>query len=53
MRRPSKDGSWWPAWAEWLAGHSAGEQASPPAMGAPEKGYAPLTDAPGTYVFQR
>ena len=49
---PTQEGSWWPAWAEWLAVHSAGGRTSPPTMGAPEKGYAPLTDAPGTYVLQ-
>ena len=48
-----KTGSWWVEWAEWLATHSSKERVKPPAMGAPAKGYAPLTDAPGTYVFQR
>lgn len=46
------DGSWWPAWEEWLLAHS-GAETTPPAMGAPEKGYAPLEDAPGSYVFKR
>lgn len=45
-------GSWWPAWAKWLASHSTGE-VSPPGMGAPDKGYQPLCDAPGTYVYQQ
>nr|WP_281242635.1 alpha/beta fold hydrolase [Salinihabitans flavidus] len=46
-----KPGSWWPEWAEWLAARSSG--AGPvPGMGAPEAGYAPLVEAPGTYVFQ-
>ncbi len=45
------EGSWWPAWQEWLVSHSTGEEA-PPAVGAPERGYAPLEDAPGTYVHQ-
>ena len=48
---PRKEGSWWPAWQAWLVKHS-GERVSPPAMGAPEKGYSPLLDAPGSYVFQ-
>ena len=48
---PKQDGSWWPAWQQWLAEHSTG-QVSAPNMGAPEQGYAPLCDAPGTYVFQ-
>jgi polyhydroxyalkanoate synthase len=49
---PRKDGSWWPEWQAWLAAHS-GRKGSPPAMGSPDKGYAPLCDAPGTYVHQQ
>ncbi|SEF51063.1 PHA/PHB synthase family protein [Jhaorihella thermophila] len=41
---PCFDGSWWPAWHDWLADHS-GAPVKPPKMGAP------LADAPGTYVF--
>ncbi|GER08474.1 poly-beta-hydroxybutyrate polymerase [Iodidimonas muriae] len=48
---PYKDGSWWPEWQAWLAGHSTGPVAPPP-MGTPGKRYAPICDAPGTYVFQ-
>ncbi len=48
---PRQEGSWWPTWQAWLAEHS-GDRVSPPAMGAPEKGYEPLLDAPGSYVFQ-
>lgn len=40
-----EDGSWWPAWASWLADKS-GSKAKPPKM---DKA---LADAPGTYVFQ-
>ncbi len=40
------DGSWWPAYADWLDGHS-GALGPPPAMGAA------LADAPGTYVLER
>jgi polyhydroxyalkanoate synthase len=40
------DGSWWPAFADWLDGHS-GAFGPPPAMGAA------LADAPGTYVLER
>jgi len=47
------DGSWWPCWADWLAAHSTSERVPPPQMGAPERGYAPLCPAPGTYVHQR
>jgi len=46
------EGSWWPAWAEWLECDSTG-QSLPPASGAPKKGYTPLADAPGTYVHER
>ncbi|MEY9768169.1 polyhydroxyalkanoate synthase [Sinorhizobium fredii] len=49
----SKDGSWWPDWVEWLAGHSAPRRVAPPVIGAPQRGYPPIDDAPGTYVHQR
>jgi len=49
---PSYQGSWWPAWQKWLLDHSTGSEQAP-AMGATEKGYAPLCDAPGTYVLQQ
>ena len=39
--------------AEWLHRHSSPERVVPPAMGAPQAGYAPLDDAPGQYVRQR
>lgn len=48
---PVQAGSWWPEWNRWLAARSSG-MAPPPPMGAPERGYAPLMEAPGTYVFQ-
>jgi polyhydroxyalkanoate synthase len=48
---PRKEGSWWPEWAAWLAARS-GAPVAPPPMGAPAAGYAPLCDAPGTYVLQ-
>jgi len=46
---PSKNGSWWPEWFNWLKNHS-GEPIPPPAMGIP--GQPPLCAAPGTYVLQ-
>jgi polyhydroxyalkanoate synthase len=52
LRADAQGGSWWPAWAAWLADHS-GEPAAPPPMGAPDKGFAPLCDAPGSYVLER
>jgi len=46
------DGSWWPAWQQWLVAHSSGKT-KPPAMGASDKGFGVIDDAPGTYVRQR
>ena len=40
------DGSWWPAWTDWLAERSRGRQ-TPPEIGKP------ICDAPGTYVLMR
>jgi polyhydroxyalkanoate synthase len=47
-----RDGSWWPAWGNWLARYS-GPPTAPPPMGAPEAGLPPLAHAPGHYVTQR
>lgn len=44
-----KQGSWWPEWVEWLDSHSS-ELVAPPGLGAEEKGYFVLCDAPGEYV---
>ncbi len=49
---PRTQGSWWPVWVEWLNARS-GEATAPPPLGAAEKGYAPLADAPGAYVLQQ
>ena len=49
---PKHEGSWWLAWQQWLAEHSTGLVPAP-VIGAAERGYAPLEDAPGTYVFQQ
>jgi len=43
-------GSWWPAWDQWLDQRTTA-QIKPPTMGASRKGYKPLRDAPGEYVF--
>lgn len=45
----STEGSWWPAFTGWLQSITA-DPTTPPQMGA--NGYAPLYDAPGTFVFQ-
>ncbi len=44
------EGSWWPAWAAWLAAHSDAP-AAPPPMGRAEADLPPLEDAPGRYVM--
>jgi polyhydroxyalkanoate synthase subunit PhaC len=46
---PMREGSWWPAWIDWLAGHSSAATILQ-AMGAPSDGYPVLADAPGRYV---
>ena len=48
---PKRDGSWWPAWEEWLVRQSSGQE-PPPSMGAPNRGNVILGNAPGTYVLQ-
>jgi polyhydroxyalkanoate synthase subunit PhaC len=48
---PTAEGSWWPAWAEWLASR-CGARIAPPALGAPASNYAPLGPAPGQYVLE-
>ena len=45
------EGSWWPVWQAWLASLSKATT-PPPAMGAADKGFPPLDDAPGSYVLQ-
>jgi polyhydroxyalkanoate synthase len=47
----AKEGSWWPEWVAWLGARS-GALVAPPHIGAPRAGYAPLTDAPGSYVLE-
>jgi len=48
-RTPVQDGSWWPAFADWLAERSTG-LSPPPPLG--EAGAEQLHDAPGRYVLQ-
>ena len=45
------EGSWWEAWLAWLQ-RAAGVDTAPPCMGAPERGYPVLGDAPGRYVHE-
>jgi len=55
---PRHEGSWWPAWHDWLA-PQAGPRVAPPAMGGAGNGAgagkapAALPDAPGSYVRDR
>ena len=44
------EGSWWPAWADWLAAQSS-KRVAPPGMSAADDGHPPLRDAPGQYVL--
>jgi len=50
-KTPQKTGSWWPEWVAWLDANSD-TLVTPPKMGCPTMGYAPMGDAPGTYVLQ-
>jgi polyhydroxyalkanoate synthase subunit PhaC len=47
-----EEGSWWPAWEQWLVDISA-EKIKPPHMGAPKADITPLADAPGSYVLEK
>ena len=51
-RAEGKAGSWWTEWGAWLTARS-GALSAPPAMGAPDKGFTPLADAPGLYVLEK
>jgi polyhydroxyalkanoate synthase len=48
---PRKEGSWWPEWVAWLNARS-GAPVAPPGIGSVASGFAPVADAPGTYVLQ-
>jgi polyhydroxyalkanoate synthase len=52
-RSELRDGSWWPAWIDWLSARSGPQEAPPPPLGAPARGYPALAAAPGSYVFER
>jgi len=45
------EGSWWPAWTDWLSAHS-GEPVDPPAPGNGQSGHGPIMPAPGRYVME-
>ena len=47
---PAVQGSWWPAWHEWLQARS-GEPKAPPHLGA--RGYKATLDAPGHLVLEK
>ncbi|MDD3447141.1 MAG: alpha/beta fold hydrolase, partial [Zavarzinia sp.] len=52
-KTPRHEGSWWPAWAEWVETLQANRaRVAPPKMGNAKAGYAPLEPAPGSYVHQ-
>ncbi|MGY1691100.1 PHA/PHB synthase family protein [Geodermatophilus sp. SYSU D01105] len=44
-------GSWWPDFTSWLAERTGDEVDAPSSLGSDE--LPPLTDAPGTYVFDK
>ncbi len=50
---PRRDGSWWPAWADWLARAGSEGLVAPPGLGAPERGLPPLGPAPGSYILMK
>ena len=50
-RAARSGGSWWEAWGLWLADRSSA-RVPPPPMGAPDKGFATLADAPGRFVLE-
>jgi polyhydroxyalkanoate synthase len=48
---PLFEGSWWPAWQQWLARHSASKrEAARVPFAKAQHGAAPPADAPGSYV---
>ena len=51
-RARPEQGSWWTEWARWLDARS-GALGEPPALGASDKGYPPIDNAPGRYVMEK
>jgi polyhydroxyalkanoate synthase len=47
-----EDGSWWPAWVDWLKRLTSPGKVAPPQMGAPDQGLNPIIAAPGRYVME-
>jgi polyhydroxyalkanoate synthase len=47
---PQYEGSWWPAWEQWVREAGSNVEVDPPELGAYEQGFPPLCDAPGAYV---
>jgi polyhydroxyalkanoate synthase len=47
----SVEGSWWPAWTDWLRGHAGALVAAPRQAGNTE--FAPMEAAPGRYVKEK
>jgi polyhydroxyalkanoate synthase len=47
----TRHGTWWPDHASWLAERCGEEQAAPAELGG--HGMLPISDAPGTYVYDR
>jgi polyhydroxyalkanoate synthase subunit PhaC len=48
---PQYQGSWWPAWEQWVRAAGSSGEVDPPELGACEQGFPPLCDAPGAYVL--
>ncbi len=47
----TQQGSWWPDFADWLRRRSGPDKRAPRTLGG--RGFAPLIEAPGTYVLDR
>jgi polyhydroxyalkanoate synthase len=44
------EGSWWPNWDQWIDNHMS-SSIKPPKVGSSSKGFEPIYDAPGEYIF--